>query len=868
MGQGIENDLIKPLVNSAIVEPVNTVSQTLNRASEALTGQKLLGEVRGFEYEPAAPYSAGWFTQNMASGLGALVPYTIAGKAAGGALRGAGARLEVSGATAALLKSEKVAFMSGAFAYDGLRPVREGETRLGNAFGGAAGFYVFGVGNNLTRGFTGVGKWAGRAGTGFVGADAQATVSKLISQGQLPTFEEYMQAGVSGASMNMVLPTVQNYADRKITDLQIRSRFGAPVDKFMEQRPGSADNPELQNLLRGNEWARVRLSNHADFDARRNIFDVSKVQDTPGAIAKGLEHIREARGNTHESGFQQVSSELRTGNVEAAWEQFRKIRATQELSAHQAENRVDHAKGLTDRLLPEHMALEIGAWPAPGGVSYEYRWRQEFQQFQESNGQWRPGEQVAQTKLEPTEQRKLSPEEQTATELVQDLQKAGFLAVFAGGSVRDGVMQQLGMSAKPKDFDIATRATPDQVQQLFESKGYKVILTGKQFGVINVVAKGEQYEIATLRNDGQYSDGRRPDGVRYVNSLYEDAARRDLTINAMFSDPTTKTVFDFFGGKNDIANKLIRTVGDPAKRFEEDRLRMMRVPRFASRYEGFTVDPATAEAIGKHAREIHSVSSERIREELKGILTSKHPLTGLDFMMERGLMREVLPEVADLTGPKAMQDPVWHPEGLTWTHTRMVLNNLRGSRWETMLGGLLHDIGKPATQNILPDGRITNYGHAEVGAEKAGQIANRLKLSNAEKSLVVRLVEEHMKMHAVQEMRRSKLMDLLNNPQLDEHIALQHADAVGTARPDGISKSQRDWLQLQREQFAAQENSAQGLGAKPIIDGKVLVGMGLRSGPRIGEIKNKAIEAQREGAFSDMESAQRWLQQNFEEFRR
>lgn len=869
------NDVIKPLVSSALIEPLNTVTETVNRASSALGGGDLFERVH-MEYTRAEAYSPEWFTQNMMSGVGAIVPYTIAGKLAGGAMRGVGARMELSGSTAALLQSERTAAIVGAFAYDGLRPLHEGETRFGNAMGGAAGFLVFGAGNDWSKGFSTLGKVSARVGTGFLGGNAQLMTSSLIGRGEIPKWEELMEAGVSGASMNVVLPTVQEYSTRKITELQTNSRFGAPAQRYLDVFHGGAATPELQTLLSQNPWARVRVSDHADFSTQRNMIDVSRVQVTPGAVAKGLEHLSAARQQVHESGFRNAASELQVGNVEQAWNNFRTTRATQELNAHQTENRVDSSKGYVDRLVPEHMAMEIGAWPAPGGVSYEYRWRQEFQQFQQSQGKWRPGEKLTDPnqKFEPnktedgttrserlTEQQKaLADLEAMGTKLVTDLQKEGHLAVFAGGSVRDKLM-----GGTPKDFDIATRATPDQVIALFEGKGYKVIPTGKQFGVINVVADGKQFEIATLRNDGQYTDGRRPDGVRHVNSLWEDAARRDLTINAMFQDPTTRTVYDFFGGKQDISNKIIRTVGDPVKRFEEDRLRMMRVPRFASRYEGFTVDPATRDAIAAQAHQIHAVSPERIVTELRGILTSKQPLTGLDFMMETGLMREVLPEVHALTGPKAMQDPVWHPEGSTWNHTRLVVNNLTGSRWETMLSGLLHDIGKPATQKVWEDGGISNYGHAEVGADMSRAIMNRFKMSNAEKDMVVKLVADHMKMHTVQEWRRGKLATLLNSPYIDEHIALQHADATGTARTDGHGRSNRDWLFGKKAEFAAETNTALALGAKPLIDGRMLIDMGVKPGPKLGEIKTKALEAQGDGVFTDAASANRWLLENYPE---
>ncbi|MBA4077477.1 MAG: hypothetical protein C0508_20780, partial [Cyanobacteria bacterium PR.023] len=408
-----------------------------------------------------------------------------------------------------------------------------------------------------------------------------------------------------------------------------------------------------------------------------------------------------------------------------------------------------------------------------------------------------------------------------------------------------------------KDYDIATSATPDQVERLFLDQGYKVIPVGKAFGVINVVVNGREFEIATLRSESTYSDGRRPDGVQFVSSLSADAARRDLTINAMFQDPVTGVIYDFHGGQHDLARRIIRSVGDPAERFSEDKLRMLRVPRFASKYEGFTVDPETMAALKANSFGIHAVSSERVRDEIKGMLTSSNPVRGMQIMMDSGLMKQVLPEVYKLRGPKGRQDPVWQPEGTVWTHTKLVLKNLTGGNFERMMGGLLHDVGKPATQKFWPDGGISNHGHDAKGAEITQEIARRLKLSSNQQERISELVRLHMAMHEVTVMRPGKLTALLERPDVMDLIEIQHADATGSKNYD-VGRSHKEFLLQKLEEL----KEAGKLGEKPLVNGHMLLNMNIKPGPHFKAVIEAAREAQREGDFTNQEGAQRWLDEN------
>jgi poly(A) polymerase len=443
-----------------------------------------------------------------------------------------------------------------------------------------------------------------------------------------------------------------------------------------------------------------------------------------------------------------------------------------------------------------------------------------------------------------------------AVSICRALQAAGHIAVLAGGCVRD---QLLGR--KPKDYDVATSATPDQVERLFP----KTLALGKSFGVIVVVNDNGkiQTEVATLRNDGQYSDGRRPDAVHFVTSLQEDAARRDFTMNAMFQDPVSGEIHDFFGGEQDLKAGIIRAVGDANKRIGEDKLRMMRALRFASRY-GFIIDDAMIQAIKRHAKKISSVSAERIRNELEGILVSPYPLTGLDLMMSTRLMKIILPEIVVLNTKLGDQDRIWHPEGRTWIHTRFVLMALKScypdASFELLLATLLHDVGKPATQKRWPRNRISNHEHDKVGAQMADVICRRLKLSNEQTRHVCELVHQHMRMHEVRQMRPGKLAVLLEHPYIQDLIALQHADAMGCG--SGASTF-REFLNGKLRDMEEEKVASKRAGATALVDGDMLITMGFTPGPLFREIKGTSMEAQREGAFTDSAGASDWVREHF-----
>ena len=332
-----------------------------------------------------------------------------------------------------------------------------------------------------------------------------------------------------------------------------------------------------------------------------------------------------------------------------------------------------------------------------------------------------------------------------AISIIQKLRQRGFQAYLVGGCVRDLLLKR-----EPADYDVATSATPAEVMEIFPDT-YAV---GAQFGVVLVPVPQEHQtseaespspksgavEVATFRSDLGYSDGRRPDQVRFSQDPREDVARRDFTINGMMLDPVSGEVLDFVGARKDLEQKLIRTIGDPEQRFSEDKLRMLRAIRFAARFE-YEIEPETLLAIRRLAQEIQIVSHERVRDELTKMLTEGHARRAFLLLDESGLLREVLPEISAMKGVE--QPPEFHPEGDVFAHTLLLLENLPQPCPLTLAwGALLHDVGKPATFRRAPD-RIRFDGHVDVGVKIAEGICERLRFSNHDSTQVLALVQNH-----------------------------------------------------------------------------------------------------------------------------
>jgi poly(A) polymerase len=442
----------------------------------------------------------------------------------------------------------------------------------------------------------------------------------------------------------------------------------------------------------------------------------------------------------------------------------------------------------------------------------------------------------------------MSDAKQHATEIIRTLRKHGHLAYFAGGCVRD-----LLLGREPADYDVATDATPRQVMQIFP----QTFAVGEQFGVVLVPlveASGanKAVEVATFRSDVGYSDGRHPDEVRFTKLPREDVQRRDFTINGMMLDPATDEVLDFVGGRDDLKVGIIRAIGDPDRRFAEDKLRMLRAVRFAARFE-YQIDPATAAAIQKLAPQIHHVSCERIREELTKMLTEGRARRAFQLLDESKLLPEVLPEIAAMKAVE--QPPQYHPEGDVFVHTLLLLERLPVGCSKTLAwGALLHDVGKPPTFRVAPD-RIRFDGHVEVGVKMAVEICRRLRFSNHETDQILALVDNHMRFGDVQRMKQSTLKRFLRLPAFDEHLELHRIDCLS-------SNGNLDSYEYSREQLRSMPPEA--IRPTPLITGRDLIEAGYEPGPRFKEVLAAVEDAQLEGRLVSREAAMEYVRQEFQ----
>lgn len=444
-----------------------------------------------------------------------------------------------------------------------------------------------------------------------------------------------------------------------------------------------------------------------------------------------------------------------------------------------------------------------------------------------------------------------------ATTVVNTLRQQGFQAYLVGGCVRD-----LVLGREPKDYDIATDATPQQVMGIFP----ETYAVGAQFGVVlvplpdrhavgdassNECTKTSAIEVATFRSDIGYTDGRHPDEVRFSQDPREDVARRDFTINGMLLDPVSGNVLDFVGGREDLNAGIIRTIGDAERRFAEDKLRMLRAVRFAARFE-YSIEPATFAAMQKLASHIYVVSRERVRDELTRMLTEGHGRRAFQLLDESGLLPHVLPEVSKMKG--VAQPPEFHPEGDVFVHTLLLLDNLPDPCSMTLAwGALLHDVGKPATFRVAPD-RIRFDNHVEVGVKIAEEICRRLRFSNDETDQILALIDNHMRFGHALRMKESTLKKFLRLPGFDEHLALHRADCLASHR--NLST-----YEFVREKMA--EIPVENMRPSPLVTGDDLIAAGHIPGPKFREILSAVEDAQLEGRLASRDAALEFVRREF-----
>lgn len=431
--------------------------------------------------------------------------------------------------------------------------------------------------------------------------------------------------------------------------------------------------------------------------------------------------------------------------------------------------------------------------------------------------------------------------EAAAQSVAQKLVAAGFQALFAGGSVRDALLMR-----PVKDIDIATSATPDQVEALFAGQ---TVAVGKAFGVVLVLRGGFQFDVATFRTDGAYADGRHPEAVAFATAE-GDAQRRDFTVNGLFCEPESGDVIDYVGGLADLASGVLRAIGEPEARFREDHLRMLRAMRFAS-VLNFEIEPATYAAIKEHAAWIKTVSAERIAMEfIRLVCESPKPSLGLNLLRESGLLALFLPEVAALRGTE--QPPQFHPEGDVWAHTCLMLDEMAAPRDPVLaLAVLLHDIGKPATfcETAEPDTgetRIRFPNHAGVGAELAESVLLRLRQPSARIAEVKALVLGHMHFVEAKKMRPAKLRRFLGMGHFPRMLELMRLD---------LRYSNNDFTTWHFLKDAFASFTSEPVLPEPLVHGRDLIAWGVPPGPEMGRLLNELYDAQLEGRITSVAEA-------------
>jgi poly(A) polymerase len=487
---------------------------------------------------------------------------------------------------------------------------------------------------------------------------------------------------------------------------------------------------------------------------------------------------------------------------------------------------------------------------------------------------------------------------EAALRILETLRAEGHQAYLAGGCVRD-----LLLARTPFDYDVATSATPDTVLDLFP----RTFAVGAHFGVVLVADEtldetppledapdsAPRYsvtEVATFRCDGAYSDGRHPDAVRYTTHPEKDVQRRDFTINGLLLDPTKllavepleeldgspqtrrgatfsraesaeKTtlalapepsldpqrlraaVLDFVGGLADLDAGVIRAIGDPHRRFQEDQLRLLRAVRFAARF-GYTIETTTFAAIRHLAQRIHAVSRERVRDELSKMLTEGRARRAFELLDEADLLVQILPEISNMKG--VQQPPQFHPEGDVFVHTMLLLQQLPPRCPLTLAwGALLHDVGKPPTFRVAPD-RIRFDGHVEVGVAMAAEILRRLRFSNEDTRQILSLVENHMRFADAPRMKASTLKRFFRLPCFEEQLELHRMDCLAAhANLEIYNYVNERYHSIAEEEFRP----------RPILSGADLIAAGYAPGPQFKEMLQAAEDAQLEGAVATPEEA-------------
>ncbi len=429
-----------------------------------------------------------------------------------------------------------------------------------------------------------------------------------------------------------------------------------------------------------------------------------------------------------------------------------------------------------------------------------------------------------------------TPEGRGASRIVGRLRDAGHQAWLAGGCVRDALLGDT-----PHDFDVATSATPEEVHAAFP----KVVDTGIRFGTVTVVDADVSVEVTTFRGESSYLDGRRPSSVSFGVTLEEDAQRRDFTINALYGDPARCEILDPVGGIDDLRDRRLRAVGEPGARFDEDALRLLRLVRFATRFQA-RIDPATERAARARPHRLTLLSAERVREELVKMWAradAAEAMRGLDAL---GFLDVVLPEVGATRG--VPQPPQYHPEGDVLVHTIDVLARLQRRTVALSLAALFHDVGK--TRTLTVSDRIRFHGHEHVSCELLEPRLRSLRFSNAEIEQVLDLVVEHIRFGSFAEWRRAKQLRFLSKPNARDHLTFHRAD-----RQSGGGSLETHDLALRELDRIEREPPPRA----PLLTGNDLRELGYPPGPAFREILGALRDEQLEGSLETRDAAVAWV---------
>lgn len=406
----------------------------------------------------------------------------------------------------------------------------------------------------------------------------------------------------------------------------------------------------------------------------------------------------------------------------------------------------------------------------------------------------------------------------------------GYEIYAVGGCVRDSILKR-----KVNDWDMCTDASPDNIIRACELNDFKYVPTGLKHGTVTIVLNRENYELTTYRIDGEYSDGRHPDEVIFTSKIEEDLSRRDFTINAMAYNPVMG-LKDCFCGMDDIKAGLIRCVGDPFKRFNEDSLRRFRAVRFAAQL-GFTIEPFTYEELTKSVETIEALSAERIRDEMVKIIMSNRASYGIRELQKLGMLKIVLPE---LDGCAGFDQKNRHHDKDVFEHTMTVLDGV-SEKLDLRLAALLHDIGKPLCMTIDENGSGHFKGHAAIGGRLAENILKRLRFDNSTIKRVVMLIDNHMGWYdrngSIIELK--EFMARVGRDNLEDMFELQKADIMGSA------EKYRNFEEVTAIEGICRDILMEGqpLYVKDLaVNGKDILKLGIKPGKELGDILDRLLK--------------------------